>query len=68
MVMVVMVELAATLLLKIVDDRGGDGDGRPEKGKSMVSSRDDRCTLLCGWRYMLMRLRRGWIIIGWSDG
>ena len=31
MVMVEMVELVATPLLKVVDDRGGDGDAGAEK-------------------------------------
>lgn len=53
MVMVGMAELAATHLLKIVDGGEGEGDGGAEKGKSIVSRRDHRCTLLCGRRYML---------------
>ena len=39
-----------------------------EQRKSRVLRRDRRCTLLCGRRYMLMKLRRGWIIMSWSDG
>ena len=68
MVMVEMVELVATPLLKIVDDRGRDEDGGAGKGKSRVLRRDHRCTLICGRRYMLMKLRRGWISISCSDG
>lgn len=68
MVMEEMAELAATPLLKIVNDTGGDVDRRAEKGKSIVSRSDHWCTLLCGRRYMLMKLRRGWTIISWSDG